>query len=398
MKQQGANLYTLELYKNIPELGDCKEVKTLKINHVMWHKENAFNYLIKHIPSDTKVVCWVDSDVIFADDNWQDEVYNMIVNKGVNMVQLFKHCKLLSFKATNKIHNCYDWRTDINELFHCRGTSKRYSNRKWGYTRRSWFLDGAPGYAWAINFDILKTMDGFYDKCILGGGDMIFVHSINNGCNFYSKHKGYKNSVTTYKTKLNKLLDGKYGHLDGSIYHLYHGSYENRQHCSRYDIIKNIDFIPENNLVARKDGIYEWNNIDKKELQNIEAKINHYFTVRNCLNVSIYPQDLLISDKHDIEPLEYPFKTKVRDKTEVILIRNITFSEILDQLEDNYYYLLLDYRIMATNDQIESITNPTLNPINDLKKTHELVTYYDEDATILKLYLKDLFLNNPCSP
>ena len=131
-------------------------------------------------------------------------------------------------------------------------------------------------------------------------------------------------------------------------------------------IIKNIDFIPENNLVARKDGIYEWNNIDERELQNIEAKINHYFTVRNCLNVSIYPQDLLISDKHDIEPLEYPFKTKVRDKTEVIIIKNLTFSEILDQLDDNYYYLLLDYRIMATNDQIESITNPTLNPINEI--------------------------------
>ncbi len=84
-----------------------------------------------------------------------------------------------------------------------------------------------------------------------------------------------------YKNKINNTFLLDYARLN--VYHLYHGTAENRKYVVRHEIFNN--FISQKRLNSifdlvniRDDGIYEWKDIYKKEMN---SKILEYFVSRN---------------------------------------------------------------------------------------------------------------------
>ena len=406
--RQGVKLYTLELYLNKPEISNYNEVVSLKTRDIMWHKENALNYLLKYVPENTEVVCWIDNDIIFTDDSWLINLYKKI-KEGNNIVQLFQYAKRLSFNSTLKLfNNCLNSDKNImmgyqndQYLASCL-TNMTETTSDGKYLSKT----TTPGYAWAIKYDILKKVNGFYDHCILGGGDQIIKNSIlkknmDGFCYYKDTSTVYRDEISNYQLNLNKLIDGKACHLDGIIYHLYHGSYKKRQYIQRYEIFNNIkNFNPLKHLV-KYNNLYKWSNLDDGDLLILKQAINNYFLKRNEIHIAIYGVSDIFDNlnKPNIN-IQY-LKTqddldKIDPINELVIIKDIAFSEIIKYLNNKFYYLLLDYNIIGNKEHLV-VYNKIMNDhsmstnIEDFKKLYREVFYFDNNNLLIKDYLMLLF-------
>ena len=105
IRKQGLRLVTVEL-------ADCpqhlmlrqrdSDILITKIdNSELWQKESLLNLGLSRIPSSASVVCWLDADIVFFDDNWIENLKNSILRYPV--VHLFREMVYLPKTETKKI-------------------------------------------------------------------------------------------------------------------------------------------------------------------------------------------------------------------------------------------------------------------------------------------------------
>jgi hypothetical protein len=138
-----------------------------------------------------------------------------------------------------------------------------------------------PGWAWAMSRKGYEKMKGLYDRAIIGGGDSILAKSIM--CNNYmNKHKPYKNCSLAFRKSLydfqNNCSNLKVGYVQGTLYHYYHGSLENRQYSNRWNIIIYHQYNPYLFLNKNEYGMYEATQYCSNTFQ---SEIINYFKERN---------------------------------------------------------------------------------------------------------------------
>ena len=268
LKKQGVLLYVAELSLDTEfELDEscCDKLYQIKKKNYMWYKESLLNFLLDKIPKSCEIVCWIDADIIFENDFWAIELYYK--RKKFNVLQLFQNV----IRCNNKPLEYYKKNPNI----------KKYKGYVYKYLNKINTTDIIPGYAWAIKTDIIKEMK-FYDKCILGGGDTILINSFmkTNIKNFYFENESYIKDIKKYKDKMYKLVNKKISNLNGCIYHLYHGNYNNRNYGNRYLIYKMIKFDPNLHLKRHNDYFYNWNYSDDFIIK-INKMIHQYMKIKS---------------------------------------------------------------------------------------------------------------------
>lgn len=133
-----------------------------------------------------------------------------------------------------------------------------------------------PGFAWAISRSAFDAIGGFYERHPLGGGDAAIAFSLTPGEPRLPKTDNHAFSMSSsYKAYRERVLSRalRIGSLDGTVYHLWHGTRENRRYEQRYLYLPKHD-NGEYPLRKRADGLIEW------EHESCNQKAMDYFVRR----------------------------------------------------------------------------------------------------------------------
>lgn len=156
------HLYVCELStKKLSQFNDIKNLFFIQIKNNLCYKECAINFLLSNIPKYKKIII-ADYEIKVNHKNWIDEVSRALENYG--MVQAFNKINVLEEESKTISLPCAVGVTD---------KSKKIKN--------NYFFGANTGYI----AEYLYYMNGLFDKCVLGWGDVI--NTMPFLCNKYTK-------------------------------------------------------------------------------------------------------------------------------------------------------------------------------------------------------------------
>jgi hypothetical protein len=120
----------------------------------------------------------------------------------------------------------------------------------------TWDFKYHPGFAWCMTRD-WYNYSGFFDYAVSGSGDTLSSAA-------WLKKKfpaNFQSLPTALKHQYSKFLNKscpKITHIRGiDVFHLYHGSRDNRQYSIRHKILDVKNDITDL-IIINSDGVFEW--------------------------------------------------------------------------------------------------------------------------------------------
>lgn len=260
----------------------------------LWHKENALNLLIanaiRNYP-DAKYFAWWDADIQFSRPDIAQETLHQL--QHYHIVQCFSMCMDLSVNhealgfddggetLPSMIHQHIEaglygslaaYRAELQK----QGCNP-YPYGRAGIDRR--LHPGHAGYAWAATRYALDTLGGLIDWSVCGANDhhmaRAFIGDILGSVHPDSP-KPFKESLRIWGERA-ETLKPKIGYVPGLVTHFWHGSKQNRQYLTRWQILNNAGFDPALDLKRDAQGLYQLTGRNKK----LTADLMAYFRQRN---------------------------------------------------------------------------------------------------------------------
>jgi hypothetical protein len=240
---------------------------------VLWQKERLLNLALKALPVHCRHVAWLDGDIVFDADDWAERTSAAL--ETVPLLQPFRRaCPMPR-----------GWRPDSPP----NSPPEDWSALAWQVTSGLpivELLEGeiavhrtSRGYAWAARREILDR-HGFYDACIVGGGDSAFARAA------YGRPEGtvrvqqwdqrQADHYLAWAGPLGDEVDGSIGSIEGTVRHLWHGGFANRSYRNRYAALKPFDFDPHTDIALTSDGVWRW----ASEKPELHRHMRDYFANR----------------------------------------------------------------------------------------------------------------------
>ena len=240
-------------------------------NNILWQKERAFNIAIEGLSDKYDKVLWVDTDILFLNENVMTELEDKL--DQYDMVQPFD--RVYEYEYSERSLN-QKTHTSTNRCLNTYGYAKTLLE----YTKTNKIISSHPafGLAWGINLSIMPN-NCFYDKHILGSNDLLQIQSVT--LDVLNKHfiGKYNNELVrswiNYCKKMPQKTKYDIGYCSGDLEHLYHGETTDRGYSTREKILHKHNFNPETDIRISRNGLYE---ILNKEMQ---SDILKYFENRN---------------------------------------------------------------------------------------------------------------------
>ncbi|MEJ2237507.1 MAG: hypothetical protein P8X82_04355 [Gemmatimonadales bacterium] len=270
-------LVAVELvYGTDPELSENDAEILIQISgrDVLWQKERLLNVALEAVPSSATSVAWLDCDVLFERPDWA----------ALTDESLKHHVLVQPFSEVFEMPMGGDSRTsayDRKMAVHC-GTAiaKRLGEDLSG---TSIFELGpsirSSGLAWAARREVLDTV-GFYDSCILGGGDRALVAAAVGDFDSPAQHWQWNPRQVAHFREWAECfftaVQGRIGFVEGPLIHLWHGDPEERRYRQRLLDLAAFDFDPFIDIAIGEGGCWRWNT-PKEELRSYAAR---YFEER----------------------------------------------------------------------------------------------------------------------
>lgn len=195
----------------------------------MFYKENIINLMEPLLPPIYDKLCIMDADIIFDNSDW----YNLMSTKlnDVNICQPFSRAYWLNISYDDVIQE------------------------KDSYLKKR--IGGHEGFVWGFQRAWFNTYK-FPGGCFIGNGDTIFVKAV-----FEKKiwEPANNHELVKYIANLPSIISSDY--LDMNIYHLYHGTINNRQYATKNinfnNMLKNLKVTASDELIEyNADGIMQW--------------------------------------------------------------------------------------------------------------------------------------------
>ncbi|MEI6058940.1 MAG: hypothetical protein WCP89_04180 [archaeon] len=270
-KKQGLKLLAVEIAFNDKPFelkeGDAEILIQLRGNekNMLWQRDVTLNIGLKNLPGDCDKFCWVDSDVIFKNDNWIRETSKLL--EQYNVVQPF------------------EWTKNLKKESYCLEDSEM--GRLYGKAYEMANIDkitplpreGHTGISWAFRREIFYK-NKFYDKMVLSGeGDVLMARAFYSDIrpeqflsNYPDKAREDQNK---WARRIYKQVRGSVFYCPGGVLHMWHGKVGNRFYYGRKDLLKTLDI--DKDLRYDPQGILEWSS-DKRKLHYAVKK---YYFMRN---------------------------------------------------------------------------------------------------------------------
>jgi hypothetical protein len=272
-------LVTVELaYRPEFELceADADALIQIRDADVMWQKERLLNIALKALPESCRQVAWLDSDIVFARDDWMEEAGERL--DDVPLLQLFNRVCYLPQEGLGgdfAASDAYQVRSSIAFT-----TASGTPAGVWSTDRRDRRHPPGVGLAWAARRDVLDR-HGFYDACIMGGGDRALVSAAEGSfaelMDGQHMNDAQRRRYLAWAEPFQADVNGVDRYLGGDLFHLWHGGLKQRAYVNRHAGLARFDFDPFSDIVVAENGAWRWNS-DKPEMHSY---VRDYFGARS---------------------------------------------------------------------------------------------------------------------
>lgn len=209
---------------------------------VMFYKENLWNQAAKAAVADK--LLFLDTDVVFSAAD--------VIEQAAALLDLADVCQPFGTAV---------WHDRDRKIVNARRSAAFAISR--GYEPNGRYYH--PGFSWAMTRRAFEFMGGFYDRHILGGGDLGMAFALDlrwvgvdlRTRNPLDAHFAASPSYGMYRMRAANLCL-RVGCLeDVDAIHRWHGDADDRQYCSRGTFLP-LEPGQEYPLRYREDGLLEW--------------------------------------------------------------------------------------------------------------------------------------------
>jgi hypothetical protein len=250
------HLYVVELCYNdqrfaVTDSNNKFHLQLRTSSPALWHKEAMINCAVRHLlPASWTNLAWIDADIEYSPiynakpQEWASDALKVL--RVCNVVQLF--------------NICVDMDADCNAMTLFQGGAVQYVNKQ--VRRGSKVGQWHPGFAWACTREFYDQTGGILDTSILGSADHHMFNTWIGQASYEtalssSNSAGYRATLKNYHDKCWKQPGFKIrmGYIPYTIRHWYHGSKLNRQYQSRWQILIDWQYTPDEHLTKDENGL-----------------------------------------------------------------------------------------------------------------------------------------------
>lgn len=264
MNRYKVPVYGVELFLKgtVPEMAGNPNWRSIQVSEkaILWQKEALLNMAEKMVPEHFDIVAAIDSDVEFANTNWEADTIRAMQHHPV--VQLF---------ATAK------WTDRRGKIIRA-----RTAVTKDGLDMKDWKTH--PGFAWAFTRELWKQMGGWYDVAPMGAGDTLMCVALQKK----EIPKQWMEHAYSYLGPLSRAHFDKwragvreamkghaYGYVPGDLIHEWHGDLVHRNYHKRAEWIAGLNI--KRHISKNSAGYLQWSLLAPKKLR---ADMVNYFALR----------------------------------------------------------------------------------------------------------------------
>ena len=243
---------------------------------VMWQKERLLNIAMDALPVDCRYVVWIDCDVILQQTNLPAQIVRELEHKP--LAQLFSLAHDLTPDASLdhwKIQSAAPRHSVASRV--AQGMSAAACL---GKHHPNPIGIRSPGHAWVTRRELIDR-HGFYDACIVGGGDSAMA------CAAYGVYPEVirLNSMNPWEVShylswaeaFHESVQGNVGLIQGDLLHLWHGNPSDRRWFQRHSDLAPFDFDPATDIAHDETGCWRWNSAKPA----LHEYVRGYFVSRN---------------------------------------------------------------------------------------------------------------------
>jgi hypothetical protein len=253
--------------------GDAEILVQLTDADVMWQKERLLNHALDALPPTCTTVIWVDCDIIFEADDWRERTAGLLDRFA--LVQPFSEVLSMppEWLPGDPVPRNLDRRRPLSVVIGS-GTAP---DRCIDHPPQE--LNCAPGLVWAAHRGFVER-HGFYDACIVGGGDSAFAGAaygcLDAAMSALLMNDRRRQHYAAWAHAMHDSVRASVGHVDGRVFHLWHGATEDRGYRQRHEGLAPFDFDPFEDIAVADHGPWRWSS-DKP---GMHAFVEDYFRAR----------------------------------------------------------------------------------------------------------------------
>jgi hypothetical protein len=243
---------------------------------VLWQKERLLNVALQALPSGCDKVAWVDCDIVLADADWPEAASSLLDRFAI--IQLFRHVHYLPPHWTPG--SGYERQVDFTRpsaVFSMASGLPAAACLGHLFDVRKGTC--ANGFAWAARREILDQ-HGFFDACILGGGDRAMICAANRCFDqLMQRHcmnEHERERYIAWAEPYYETVRAETGFLESDIFHLWHGDIRERRTRARHEGFQRFQFDPFTDIATDGSGSWRWNT-GKQEMHEY---VRGYFASR----------------------------------------------------------------------------------------------------------------------
>jgi hypothetical protein len=231
----------------------------------LWQKERLLNLALRALPAGCDRVAWLDCDVVIASSDWAPRVHAAL--DRFPLVQAFRRFHELDAAAPTD---------DLSPAIAIGGGESFAHRPACGETVEQLFSPGrgnriqremTVGLAWAAHRALLDR-HGFYDACVVGGGDKAIISAALGRYESMSSLDANERQMghdLRWARPFFSDVRGRIGSVDAEVYHLWHGDLSFRKHRARHRQFARFSFDPFVDIALDARGGWRWNS-DKPEM------------------------------------------------------------------------------------------------------------------------------------
>jgi hypothetical protein len=233
-----------------PQLINMPHTYYVRTNSYLFHKENLWNLLEQKVPEKYTNLVFLDGDILFKNLSWHAEISLLLGSGGMSVIQPFETVDILDA----------EFNIEKSGISFMKAIDTRKDTLGTGY-----FSYPFKGLGIACRRSWLRSVGGFFEWFIMGGGDHAMMDSITNS-NIIKNHICYElqpyaqSEYDQYKNNMTLKGPYTYGYAKLRIQHLFHGVSSDRQYNTRHEHTKHLQ---QEDFIKNAEGIIELKNPHK---------------------------------------------------------------------------------------------------------------------------------------
>lgn len=239
---------------------------------VLWQKERLLNLILPRLPAACTQIAWLDCDLLLPETDWPGRLANALAEAP--LVQAFARVRYLARDAEDGADDL------VTDAAAARIRAGREPAAVLGRATDRTGGGPAPGMAWAARRELIAR-HGFYDGCIIGGGDTALACAAYGvpdiAVRLHGMNAWQTRRYLAWAAPFHRDVGGRVGAIDGEIRHLWHGELAARRAGERHVGLDAHAFDPRADITLGQDGAWRWAS-DKPDLHSY---VRRYFEGRS---------------------------------------------------------------------------------------------------------------------